>query len=166
MKSQLTFQPITDFQPGIISDLLSKSYEGLTKLGPEFSKLKRKWKRDDKGAFSHLDTIGKCYFVTCLNGVPIGMGSYDPRKGPEFGIIGDNCILPEFRGHGYGKQQIEEILRRFRERRFRNARVSTSEHPFFVSAQHNYLNAGFHETRRFKEKPDEKYRMIEYERRL
>nr|AQS28971.1 hypothetical protein [uncultured archaeon] len=94
------------------------------------------------------------------------MGSYDPRQGPEFGIIGDNCILPKFRGNGYGKKQIEEILKRFRERKFRNARVSTSEHPFFISAQKMYPSIGFNETRRFKKKPDSKYRDIEYEMKL
>lgn len=162
---KLVFKPITEFKPGIIFDILSRSYEELTKLGPEFYKLRKKWENDDKGAFENLDTRGKCYFITCLNDFPIGMGSYDPRQDP-IGIIGDNCILPEFRGHGYGKEQVQEILRRFRERGFRNARVSTSEHPFFVSAQHMYPSVGFHETRRFKKKPDSKYMDIEYEMKL
>jgi len=165
MKSKLQFKPITEFEPGIIFEILSKSYEELTKLGPEFYKLRKKWKNDDKSAFENLDTIGKCYFITCLNNIAIGMSSYDPRQDP-IGIVGDNCILPEFRGHGYGKLQLEEILRRFKERGFTRAKVSTGEHPFFRSAQHNYLSVGFHETRRFKKKPESKFMDIEYEMEL
>ena len=35
-----------------------------------------------------------------------GFGSWDPRQAPDYGIIGHNCVLPEFRGEGLGKQQI------------------------------------------------------------
>ncbi|MBS3078846.1 hypothetical protein J4218_01880 [Candidatus Pacearchaeota archaeon] len=41
MKTNLQFKPITEFKPGIIFDILSRSYEELTKLGPEFYKLKK-----------------------------------------------------------------------------------------------------------------------------
>jgi GNAT superfamily N-acetyltransferase len=105
-------------------------------------------------------------FVTSSQDEIIGFGSFDSRQGPEFGIIGQNCILPEFRGNGYGEQQIREILNRFRTMGIKKAVVSTSEHPFFLSAQRMYLSCGFQEKRRYTGGPDPRYRLIEYERDL
>jgi len=55
--------------------------------------------------------------------------------GPEVGIIGWNGILPEFRGRGFGKAQIRELLGRLKLDGFKNAFVRTGEHAFFFFVQ-------------------------------
>ena len=86
--------------------------------------------------------------ITCLDGVPIGMASYDPRQIPERGIIGYNCIVPEHQGKGLGKQQIMEVLRLFRSRGARRACVTTTNDGFFVPAQRTYEACGFVQVRK------------------
>lgn len=160
----LAFTPISLYQPGTLSDLIHKSYAGLVQECPEHWKQEsEKWDDFDRQSFAHTDTIGKCVFVSCLDDRPIGLASYDQRHEPRYGLIGQNCVLPEYRGRGFGKQQILEILRRFRESKTRAARVVTSEHPFFVPATKMYQSLGFKETRRFIGGPDPRYKVIELE---
>ena len=106
------------------------------------------------------DTVGACTFVTCLGDAPIGMASFDPRPGPERGIIGWNCIVPEHQGKGFGKAQILEVLRRFEARGIRRACVTTTDEAFFVPAQRTYESCGFTVARRTAENN------IEYELEL
>lgn len=88
------------------------------------------------------------------------MGSYDPREEPERGIVGWNCILPGHRGKGYGRAQIEEILRIFRSRGIRKAFVITLDADLYVPAQRMYEACGFVRARTTEE------RRIEYELEL
>ena len=106
------------------------------------------------------ETVGACTFITCLDGVPIGVASSDPRPGPERGIIGWNCIVPEHQGKGFGKAQILEVLRRFEARGIRRACVTTTDEAFFVPAQRTYESCGFTVARRTAENN------IEYELEL
>lgn len=161
---KLIFVPLSGFQKGIVFDLLLRSYFGLLKK----YKLKHRenlidnWKKFDKDAFNNLNTIGKCVFITTIDNTIIGFGSFDPRQWPEVGIIGHNCILPEYRNQGYGRKQIQEIIKRFQENKFKSAKVSTGDHPFFLSSQKMYLSCGFKETGRIK-KEDADFSQIEYE---
>jgi GNAT superfamily N-acetyltransferase len=97
---------------------------------------------------NHPDTVGACTFVTCIHVEPIGMASFDPRPGPDRGIIGWNCIVPEHQGKGFGKEQILEVLRRFRMRGIHRACVTTTDEAFFVPAQRTYESCGFTIARR------------------
>ncbi|MGA2361573.1 MAG: GNAT family N-acetyltransferase [Candidatus Aminicenantales bacterium] len=160
----LKFASISHYQPGALSALIHKSYAGLIQECPEYWEQEgKKWDDFDRQSFAHPDTIGKCVFVSCLDDQSIGLASYDPRHGPRYGLIGQNCVLPEYRGRGFGKQQILEILGRFGESQTSAARVSTSEHPFFMPAQKMYQSLGFKETRRFVGGPDPRYKVIELE---
>jgi len=161
----LTFKPIIQYQVGTVAFLLLQSYADLL-LNPLWEGEKERFIQADREVFANPDTVGKCTFATCLRGALIGFASFDPRQKPELGIIGHNCILPEFRGNGYGKQQILEVLSRFKSREIGKAVVSTSEHPFFLPAQRMYLSCGFQEKRRYTGGPDSRYRLIEYERDL
>ena len=110
--------------------------------------------------------MGACGFISYLTTEIVGFASYDPRKYPV-GVIGHNCILPQFRGNGYGKQQINEFLYRFRKLNFTKATVSTGEHEFFYPAQMMYLNCGFRDIRRFPGREGNRdYVIVEYEREL
>ncbi len=161
------FIPLAEHQPGILYDLLLKSYRELLASDPDFWRGEQEtWHRFDRDAFGKLNTIGNCIFITGVEATPVGFGSFDLRLAPARGIIGHNCVVPEARGRGIGSQQIKEILRRFKEAGLRMALVSTSEHPFFLPAQRMYLACGFKEIRRLPGGPDPRYRLIEYQQEV
>jgi GNAT superfamily N-acetyltransferase len=160
----LSYAAVAGSQKGLIFLLLKKSYSGLLDE-PEVKHKKdmiAAWRAFDRAATSKPETIGRCVFVTLLGTNIIGFGSYDPRQWPEVGIIGHNCILPEFRGRGWGRAQLREILERLKERGFKKAKASTGDHPFFRAAQKVYLSCGFKETGR-SQKAGAGFAEIEYE---
>lgn len=166
-RTGLTFAPISLFSPGALANLLHRSYAALVEECPSRWVCEtEKWEDFDRQTFAHPDTIGKCVFVSHLRDEPVGLASYDPRQAPRYGLIGQNCILPEFRGRGFGMLQIQEVLRRFGERGIRTARVTTSEHPFFLPARKMYESVGFKEIRRVAGGPDPDYGLIEMEMAL
>jgi GNAT superfamily N-acetyltransferase len=157
----LKFSEITEYEQGTVFSLLSQSFAELWN-----DKLEEKMKKFDKEVFENHDTVGACVFISTLNGKPVGMVSWDPRQGPELGIIGYNCILPEYQGRGFGKTQIKEIIKRMKEKGFKKVIVTTGEHPFFESTDKMYLACGFTETRRYIEGRDPRYGSIDYELKL
>jgi GNAT superfamily N-acetyltransferase len=156
-----------DQKPGIIASLLGQAYADLVKSDPSLWEPEQEnWEQYDREVFGQPISVGACVFLTRLDGRVVGFGSWDPRQRPYLGIIGHNCVLPEFRGRGLGKRQIQEILRRFREMAIETAKASTSDHPFFVPAQRMYATCGFREVRRILWDRDPKQRVIEYEKRI
>lgn len=165
--SILTFEPVSRFSPGDLADIIGRSYAGLLEKWPDpWEREHENWEDFDRQAFAHPDTVGRCVFVSRLEQRPVGLGSYDPRPGPSYAVIGQNCVLPEYRGRGFGRRQILEIFRRFGAENVRAARVTTSEHPFFLPALRMYGDLGFQEIRRLTGGPDPRYRLIELERGL
>lgn len=155
--------PFTE-SPGAIVSLLQQAYAELVKSDVRLWEPEQpKWAQYDKEVYEQPETVGACLFLTRLDGHIVGFASWDPRQGPRFGIIGHNCILPAYRGRGLGKMQIREVLRRFQERKFANARVSTNDHPFFLPAQRMYTACGFREIRRIPWERDPQQKIIEYE---
>jgi GNAT superfamily N-acetyltransferase len=166
-KEALTFAPVSFFAPGALARIIKKSYAALVEECPDYWEAENEnWEDFDREAFAHPETVGECAFISLLEGAPVGLASYDPRQAPRYGIVGQNCVLPEFRGRGVGKRQIAEILRRFRQRGMRTALVTTSAHPFFLPARKMYESLGFDEIRRFAGGPDPRYDLIELEKNL
>lgn len=157
----LKFEPITKYEKGVVFSLLSQSFAGVLDDG-----LEEKIKQYEREVFENSDTVGACIFISTLNGKPVGMASWDPRQGPELGIIGWICILPEFQGKGFGKAQIKEILGRLKRSGFKKAFVRTGEHPFFTSAQKMYAACGFKESKRHPTGDQPGYGTIDYEIKL
>jgi len=157
----LVFSEITEYEPVIIFSLLSQSFAELWN-----DELEEKIKRFDKEVFENPDTVGACIFISTLNGKPVGMASWDPKQGPELGIIGYNCILPEYQSRGFGKAQIKEILKRLKEQGFKKVIVTTGEHPFFEPADKMYLACGFKEIKRHPTGDQPGYGTIDYELEL
>ncbi|NIA14643.1 MAG: GNAT family N-acetyltransferase [Nitrospiraceae bacterium] len=144
--------------------MLNQSYAELVEAEPElWGAEKDAWSESDRDVFDHPETIGACTFLSWCGADVVGFFSFDPRPRPAYGVIGHNCVLPEFRGQGFGKNQIREIIRRFREMEIKQARVSTNDHPFFVPAQRMYTACGFREIRRVPWGRDPKQNMIHYE---
>jgi GNAT superfamily N-acetyltransferase len=163
----LTFMSPLEYERGRIAHLLKESYGELVLQNPKIWKQEEiKWDEFDKEIFEYADSVGNCVFLTLLGEQVVGFGSYDPRGRPDFGIIGHNCILPEFRGQGYGKQQILEIIRRFQSLGIRRAKASTGSQLFFVPARRMYLSCGFIEVGRRPWDVDPSQEVIEFEKRI
>jgi GNAT superfamily N-acetyltransferase len=163
----LEFATILDETPGLIASLLNRSYADLAASEPSLWRGEQdRWEQYDRDVFEQPATVGASLFVTRLNGSIIGFASWDPRHRPRLGIVGHDCILPEFRGRGYGREQIKEVLRRFRGMGIQTACATTCDHPFFVPAQHMYEACGFHEVRRIPSDRNSCFVVIEYERRI
>ncbi len=159
----LTFESITRHKLGILSSLLTESYSALLSSGGHFwQDEKANWIKFDEEVFDNPNTIGRCVFLTRFNTDVVGFSSFDPRNAPSLGIIGHNCILPNFRGQGFGKEQIRETLRRIKMQSIRRVAVSTCDHPFFIPAQRMYLSLGFKESKRHPGDPRLGYQIIEY----
>ena len=133
---------ISEFSPGLIQNMLKKCYATFFDCFPEEKeRLFNQWEREDCDAFENLH-IGSFVSFTCINNLPVGYFSWDPRKFP-LSIIGQNCILPEYRGQGYGSKQIEWIIDWFREWNFTEVTATTGNHEFFHAAQQMYKKCGF-----------------------
>lgn len=143
MSAVLTFRRATEFDPGTVHSILSVCFaEVLTES------LEKSLRRFDREVFAHPDTVGACTLITVLADRTVGLVSYDPRPGPQFGIIGYNGILPPYQRKGYGSRQIREVIRILIARGFESASVTTSLHPFFEPAHRMYQTCGFHEVSR------------------
>jgi len=154
-------------EPGIISGLLHQSYAELVQAQPDlWEPEKENLEEFDRNVFGNPGTIGACTFLTLCGKDVVGFFSFDPRPAPTYGVIGHNCILPEYRNRGFGKRQIAEILRRFRQMGIRQAKVSTNDHPFFVPAQRMYTACGFVEAKRVPLDRDPKQNIIHYEMKI
>lgn len=147
----LTFKSLSSLKPGQLFEMLASSYcDLIEKYDPQNKEeYLKSWKQADKDAFDNPNTIGKCIFVTYADKELVGFASWDPRHFPDYGIVGQNCVLHKNKGKGYGKMQIEELLRIFKEAKCKKALVSTGDSNFFISAQKMYQSVGFKETKRF-----------------
>ncbi|MDP8244798.1 MAG: GNAT family N-acetyltransferase [Candidatus Hinthialibacter antarcticus] len=155
----ITFDLPTMFPPGTMISLLQSSYLELPATTEETAYHHAQWRRTERLALEDPD-VAACVFITCLDGQPIGFGSFDPRG--KIGAVGQNVIHPDHRGGGYGREQLREILKRLRERGCTFARVKTGEHAFFAPAQAMYLSCGFKERRRYWREEIDSFRMVEF----
>jgi GNAT superfamily N-acetyltransferase len=163
----LEFTPPHVQKPGTIAEILKICYADLVASDPGlWHNETQGWERFDADIYEEPGPIGDCTFLSWLDDKLIGFASYDPRQWPAYGIIGHNAILPEFQRRGFGRHQIEEILRRFRKMRFMRAKVSTLDHDFFKPARDMYHASGFCESRRIPWEGSSKYQLIEYEQEL
>jgi GNAT superfamily N-acetyltransferase len=161
------FTSIENQEPGILSSLLSKSYADLTKSDPILWETEEiSWNEFDRVVFEYAETIGACVFLSWQESELIGFGSFDPRQAPNIGIVGHNCILPEFRGQGFGKQQLDEILHRFIALGIMIAKANTIDNPFFFPAQRMYKSCGFQEVYREPWIRDKKQSLIHFQKKL
>jgi len=163
----IEYRNTSEFNRGILFDLLIRSYgEWLLEHPMHENDLKREWQTFDSEAFDHSDTIGTCVRITCKNGNPIGLFSWDPRKLPEEGIIGQNCIIPEERNKGYGRKQIKEMVRLFKRKGTRIISVTTAGERFFLPARKMYLACGFKEVKRIGRTMKDPFELVRYEMRV
>jgi hypothetical protein len=106
---KLRFISPHDQQPGLIASMLKQSYADVVESDPlHWGPKVPKWEQFDREVFEHPDTVGACVFLSWSGDQLVGFGSYDPRQKPEFGIVGLNCVLPEFCGRGSGNSRFKK----------------------------------------------------------
>jgi GNAT superfamily N-acetyltransferase len=162
MNPQLRFDALERSRPGIISELLVRSYQELLDLLPEYWRAEAaRWAEFDREAFANPGTVGACAFITCIGEQPVGMGSFEPRDALS-GWVGHNCIVPEHRRQGFGRAQLDHIVRLMTRRGIREIRVTTGTQPFFLPARRMYESRGFTEVQRRPGRPDPAYQHVDY----
>ncbi len=164
MRQDLRFAPLNTEPPGVLASLLEVAYAPLIAGEPVFwSEEKARWRHFDTEAFKQLDTVGACVFLTSHGEDLVGFASYDPRQAPEVGLVGHNCVVPQFQRQGIGAAQVWEILHRFGEMGMDRAKATTLDLPFFAAARRMYIRCGFTETRRTAWDCDPTKTVVEYE---
>jgi len=144
----VTFKPISSFKKGIIQKILKASYQDFFIYFPEQRKNQYlQWEQEEEEAFSN-PIVGNHALITCINDKPVGYFSWDDRKFPT-GLIGQNCIIPQYQNQGLGKKQISVIEEKFKKIKFSEINVVTGNHDFFMPAQKMYLSCGFKQKRIF-----------------
>jgi len=103
-------------------------------------------------------------FVTYLGDTPIGYGSPHLTESPTLGVVGYNCIMPEFRCRGYGRMQLLEIVRRLEACGTERIEATTSLHPFFLPARRMYVACGFKESGTHPTSDSARHQLIDYSR--
>ncbi|MBS6645956.1 MAG: GNAT family N-acetyltransferase [Clostridiaceae bacterium] len=135
---RLTFEKISSFDKGILYRQLIEGYSFDDRWRACFEK---DWIEYDDFFFNNLSIADKYGFITVLDGIPIGHISWDPRNVPEYAAIGHNCIIPEYKGNGYGKRQLQEAVNRIRQYDgLKKIIVSTNS---ALAAPYNYESVGF-----------------------
>ncbi|MCL2620270.1 MAG: GNAT family N-acetyltransferase [Defluviitaleaceae bacterium] len=135
----IKFNKLSNFNQGILYQLLADAYSFDGKYEATY---KEKWLADENFFFDNLTNIGDKYcFVTTLGDEAIGFLAWDPRNLPEYAIIGDNCIIPKYKGKGYGKLQLQEAISRITKNDVKEIFVSTDND--FIPAQRMYESVGF-----------------------
>jgi GNAT superfamily N-acetyltransferase len=162
----ITYGPVFDFKQGTLKDLLIRSYSDLLKSDPEhWEKEKIKWLKFDAEVYANFETIARCVTITSSDGKAAGFFSYDPRQKP-LALIGHNCVVPEFRGKGIGKMQINQLLEILKQQGFSRVEAVTGEHPFFAPARKMYFKCGFSEKEITPGGPNPEYGLIRFEKTL
>lgn len=134
----ITFHKFTDFERGIMYDILADAYSFDERCQKYWSE---NWKESDDFFFDNPDIADQCGFVTCLEEEPIGFICWDPRNCPEYVEIGHNGIRAKYKGKGFGKRQLEEAIRRIKEyNNLKEIKVWTNSN---LIAPRNYESVGF-----------------------
>ncbi len=158
------FKSPFEFERGTLFDLLRESYAGLLEAKPAWAATyEARWQRFDDEVFAHPDVIGGRLLVSYLDGNPIGLVSWDPRRLPQEGRIGQNCIVPRHRRQGYGSAQVRATVSILKDKGAQRIVVDTASHPFFAPARMMYLACGFREISRTQSEDFGGIELVRYE---
>lgn len=136
----LRFANFSEYQRGILVQMLLDAYQAATEL---VERHKKSWLEFDNFVFDNLGIMDKNGFVMVKDGKPVGFASWDPRNLPESVEIGHNCVNIEYQGFGFGIVQLDEVVRRIKERNPKVILVKTGNIPFFLPARRMYESSGF-----------------------
>jgi N-acetylglutamate synthase-like GNAT family acetyltransferase len=91
---------------------------------------------------------GGIYYLVELEGTIIGMGALR-QIGEKTGEIKRMYIRPAYRGKGYGKALLQQLLQKAKEFGYHSVYLDTG--PFMTAAQHLYRSFGFVERGEYPE---------------
>jgi ribosomal protein S18 acetylase RimI-like enzyme len=134
----IKFKKVSDFNRGILFDLLADSYSFDFRYEQACSS---DWQAFDDFFFDNLQIADKYGFITTLNEEAIGFVSWDPRKMPQYAEVGHNCIATKHKGNGYGKIQLQEAVNRILQNHVKKIIVTTNGD--LIPAQRMYESVGF-----------------------
>lgn len=100
------------------------------------------WREFDDFVYGDASSARNWLFFSRADAELVGFASWDPRQRPV-AQIGHNCILPLFRGNGYGVRQLCHALDVMRGQGFQKVVVQTGTDAFFAPARAMYERAGF-----------------------
>lgn len=105
----IEFRKITDFSRGTLCALLQDGYS----FEPRFERdCLKQWQEFDNFFYDNPHIAEVSSFMTVFSDVPIGFVTWNPTNIPVSAEIGHNCIAAKYKGNGYGKQQMQEAVRR------------------------------------------------------
>lgn len=143
----LTFRNIRAEERGILRTILEAAYAPLKALNePPWIPSDDLWQEYDDHVFEDLDDSDEDILLTEIDGTAVGFASFTTHG--DGATIGRNAVVPAHGGKGIGAAQVQEIIRRCRERKVSVIYVLTGEHAFFEPARRMYLRAGFTEVSR------------------
>lgn len=105
----LEFRQFTDFPRGTMYDILCDAYSFDARNRTIWDE---NWRESDKFFYDNPIIADKYGLVSCIDGLPIGFVTWDPRHRPDYVEIGHNAVRTAHKGNGYGHLQLAEALRR------------------------------------------------------
>jgi len=132
------FKRITEFPRGTLYDILVDAYSFDSRNRVLWDE---NWRESDDFFYENPQIAEKYGFITCVDGVPIGFVTWDPRNRPEYVEIGHNGIRSLYKHKGYGRMQLEEALRRIRTYEGLKRIIVTTNSQ--LVAPRNYESVGF-----------------------
>lgn len=132
------FRKFTEFPRGTLYDILQDAYS----FNPRNKKIwGEDWRESDDFFYDNPKIADNYGFVTCVNDIPIGFVTWDPRHIPEYVEIGNNGIREQYKRKGYGHMQLEEAIRRIKEYEGLQ-RIIVCTNSNFIAPK-NYESVGF-----------------------
>ena len=134
----IEFKSFIDFPRGTMYEILKDAYSFDSRNKEIWDD---NWKKSDDFFYYNPEIARKYSLVTCIDGVPIGFVTWDPRNIPDYVEIGNNGIREKYKGNGYGHMQLAEALSRIKQYPgLKRIIVCTNEK---LIAPRNYESVGF-----------------------
>lgn len=101
------------------------------------------WKADDMRTIDMRNVV-----VAELAGKAVGFATFHVNERTRIGTVGNNAVLPEYRGHGIGGRLDARVLELIEEAGMEFAQVSTGLEDCYEPARRMYERQGFEELNR------------------
>lgn len=160
MASNLTFRVPDEKDAGIIFHMLSRAWAPMKGLAD--NPVPETWDDDFKELERQLlkqPIVRNNFRISEHNGVPVGVFQYNLVYGDNAALLGYHCIMSEYRGRDFGKEQLLECARLVFANKVDALDVLSYTHPYFAPALTMYQEAGFKEIAR-EPVPQSKYEKI------
>ncbi|MGH7144658.1 MAG: GNAT family N-acetyltransferase [Planctomycetota bacterium] len=149
MAAQLTFRIPDEKDVPMIFHMLSRAWAPMKELSD--NPVPDTWRDDFKKLEKQLleqPVVRNNFRMSEHNGVPVGVFQYNLVSSQNTALLGYHCIMSEYRGREFGRQQLEECIRLVFANKLDALDVLTNTHPYFAPALKMYLESGFVEVER------------------